>query len=252
MTGSNPLNGSTNGRHPSLLQQQGCRHDLGDQLRRRAIRNSYECRSLCGTASTQANYSMATDLYVEAPENRKLLPPLSHKKQPLSKQSRRGNRFGDVVLNRPKSSSRGGGDRRKSIKRSSSYSSVVVTHTGPTLRNNSSSYVCHTTAAVRAPAKGNCYSHVALPSNSQQKTNNNDTSALKRSSSYSELQPIEPNPSLPCSTNTIEYGSTTQCARSTYNRTSSARSNNPHPVGLVFQSPYNRHSKVYTNITGMH
>ena len=59
-----------------------------------------------------------------------------------------------------------------------------------------------------------------------------------------------PAPAPPCSTTALDFHrrSIRQLQREIYNGTGSRidtpRGNNPHPVGLVFQSPYNRHRKV--------
>lgn len=82
MTGSPCSNSGTQARHPNLLQQQGCRDNrLSDKLRRMAIKNAYESRSLCGASSIEPD----TKLVEEKPSPGKiLLPSLPGNKSALS------------------------------------------------------------------------------------------------------------------------------------------------------------------------
>lgn len=83
MTGSPCSSSSTNGRHPNLIQQQSCRDSrVSDKLRRMAIKNSYESRSLCGTNGIQAESALAES--ISPSSTGKLLPSLTTKQPPNS------------------------------------------------------------------------------------------------------------------------------------------------------------------------
>ena len=75
MTGSPSSNSGTQARHPNLLQQQGCRDNrISDKLRRMAIKNSYESRSLCGASSIEQDTTFAEEKVTSLG---KILPSLS-------------------------------------------------------------------------------------------------------------------------------------------------------------------------------
>ena len=72
----------------------------------------------------------------------------------------------------------------------------------------------------------------------------------RRSLQSSSCDRAAPTPPLaPCSTTTLDFHRhPIQSPRSPRTwRCGTPRGNNPHPVGLVFQSPYNRHNKVMTS-----
>ena len=71
------------------------------------------------------------------------------------------------------------------------------------------------------------------------------TEVLKRhvhSMRYSKL--LDVSPKAPCSTSSLHYIPHTFTKPLTREVRSATRHNNPHPVGLVFQSPYNRNGQV--------
>ena len=84
MTGSACSSSSTGARHPSLLQQQGCReNEDNDKLRRMAIKNSYESRSLCGGPGVSSVVQPDLGLVENASKasTAKILPSLAANKQ---------------------------------------------------------------------------------------------------------------------------------------------------------------------------
>ena len=94
MTGSPCSTGSTSGRHPNLLQQQGCRDNgVSDKLRRMAIKNSYESRSLCGSGAGDIQAVPALVEKASQAPTGKLLPTvtkqLSSHRYSLSSRSKR-------------------------------------------------------------------------------------------------------------------------------------------------------------------
>ena len=91
MTGSPSSNSGTQARHPNLLQQQGCRDNrLSDKLRRMAIKNAYESRSMCGASSIEPE----TTLVEEKPSPGKiLLPSLPGNKSVLSASTQNSHRY---------------------------------------------------------------------------------------------------------------------------------------------------------------
>ena len=71
--------------------------------------------------------------------------------------------------------------------------------------------------------------------------------SLRRSPQSGSCDRVAPTPPLaPCSTTTLDFHRhPLQSPRPPRTwRRGTPRGNNPHPVGLVFQSPYNRHNKV--------
>ena len=105
MTGSPCSNSGTQARHPNLLQQQGCRDNgISDKLRRMAIKNAYESRSLCGASSTEPDTAL-----VEKASAGKLLPSVASKPSPnLHRYSSRSKRPAQKTLSTPSRSSRTG------------------------------------------------------------------------------------------------------------------------------------------------
>ena len=262
MTGSSPSNGSTNGRHPNLLLQQGKVLCCGDKLRRMAIRNSYETRSLSGTSaiSRSTKPSAASPAWC-------VLPPL-HSKQPPAVQrlKRRGISPASLLCmeGRPRSSSNAIGsdiltsqkELLSTLKRSSSHSSVAVNRTTPTLHNGMSSYVFPTPSSKRATTRG-CkrvaYENIKLK--------DTQTPPLHRSSSCSTVtangtslssKPAEEKDKTlsQCSPSVLEFpGQSCSQGSSPYEE---VRNDNPHSKGLLFQSAYNRHNQVSSVQTQHH
>lgn len=81
MTGSPCSTSGTSGRHPNLLQQEGCRDKgISDKLRRMAIKNSYESRSLCGSGAGEIQQEQSPLIEnVSRASTSKLLPSLTGK-----------------------------------------------------------------------------------------------------------------------------------------------------------------------------
>ena len=129
-------------------------------------------------------------------------------------------------------------------------------------------------SAVLLP-RANAYLRLALPptkaaatstSHTRLNTTHVTTNPLHHYGSFSDfsisarckLNPLPADPSSsvrlapapPCSTTVLDFHRhpVQHTPRSLAQRCGTPRGNNPHPVGLVFQSPYNRHRKVGSHI----
>lgn len=151
---------NTDARHPNLIYEQAQSKSTrlqNDALRRMAIRNSYETRSL-GGATTQRctidNYG-CTNSPSTSPSH--ILPPISKRSPTLQRSKHKPQRSlspasvrcfngGSVDHLQVVGVGREFGG---SMKRSSSHSSVAMKKTTPTIQTGSSSYVYHTPSGRR-------------------------------------------------------------------------------------------------------
>ncbi len=110
MTGSPSSNSGTQARHPNLLQQQSCRDNrLSDKLRRMAIKNAYESRSLCGASSIEPDTTLIEEK--ASSSGKVLLPSLPGNKSSTQNShryssSRSAKRPAQKTLSSPIASSR--------------------------------------------------------------------------------------------------------------------------------------------------
>jgi len=188
----------TGGYHPSLLQENWKARptvDQSDLLRRMAIRNSYESKSLGGTVGISCipvPTISAPVPTISAPAPipaSALLPTIEQRAATLQRVRRSGPRPVSpasmlCIEGRPKTSS----DQLQvfggTLRRSSSHSSVAHNRITPTIQTGSSSYVYHTPSGRKIGA------------NKQQRQNYENVriqplpqlqSDMKRSSSYSTV-----------------------------------------------------------------
>ena len=175
---------------PSSLELvQRYKHKLAanqsDALRRMAIRNSYETRSLGGTCGLRCTTT---------PSTAHLLPPVIIQSTNVQRGRRRGERSLSptslhYVDGRPRSSSDQlhvtgvSRDPSGSLKRSSSQSNVAVHKTAPTIQAENSSYVYHTPSGrkIGNASRRKAYENVRLLAPPQTQSD------MKRSSSCSTV-----------------------------------------------------------------
>ena len=197
--------GSTGAKHPLLLRAGG--HDErahSDQLRRLAFRNSYNSRRV-GEPSPSTPHP-STGRYLPAASRRaSLLPPLSAR-----------SKNAGLVRLPPETGTLG----------------------PPRLRAPAQSPLTRVVGKLSATAP-----YRTDPSAKPTELASLANSAATPTHPPSRLQPIKPR--SPCSTTALDFHRHRGFHRSrATNLAGRCRANNPHPVGCVFQSPYNRHNKV--------
>lgn len=232
MTGSGLFGGNTPDTRPAGnprgLHMLTADVHQGDELRRKAIRNSYDSRSRCLT-----------------PHPRRFLPALSLFSlagRPLSPTA--GSRIVTSTVDKPLPRRNGASHSRVIGRRSqqnhlerlhSSFSAASASRTRElppvsTLHRRGSFSESNIAARCRNASEG------PIPT-----TPTEDVDASRSLT-----------PAPPCSTTTLDFHrhpltalrAAGSGAVSVLQRCATPRGNNPHPVGLVFQSPYNRHGKV--------
>lgn len=132
MTGSPSSSSGTQARHPNLLQQQGCRDNrLSDKLRRMAIKNAYESRSLCGASSIEPDTILVEE---KASSPGKILPSLAGNNKSAASSTRRysssrsAKRPAQKTLSSPIASSRARSSSARVHSPSSTKSSSSAVH----------------------------------------------------------------------------------------------------------------------------
>lgn len=135
MTGSPCSNSGTQARHPNLIQQQGCRDNrLSDKLRRMAIKNAYESRSMSGASSIEPDTTLVEE---KASSPGKILPSLPGNKptssalnssNPHRYSSSRSKRPAQKTLSSPIASSRARSSSARVHSPSASKSSSTAVH----------------------------------------------------------------------------------------------------------------------------
>ncbi len=194
-----PVHGDTGARHPNRLQEQDHKQNAkaqSDTLRRMAMRNSYDTRSLGSTPALRCSTRSSSNTTPCTSPSHTLLPPIS-KRSPTLQQTKRKEQRSMSPANvryldeRPRSSSdqlQCLGIKKETsgtLKRSSSQSSVAMNKTTSTIQTGSSSYVYHTPSGRRIGSTNRkAYENVKLQVVSSQLENQTD---IKRSSSWSTI-----------------------------------------------------------------
>ncbi len=190
-----PVHGDTRARHPSRLQEQDRKQNAKDQsdlLRKMAMRNSYDTRSLGSTPALRCSTRSSTTPCTSPSHT--LLPPISKNSPTLQRTNCKEKRSmspasARYLDGRPRSSSDQlqclaiKKDSSGTLKRSSSQSSVAMNKTTPTIQTGSSSYVYHTPSGRRIGSTNRkSYENVKLQVPPQL-----DQTDIKRSSSWSTV-----------------------------------------------------------------
>ncbi len=223
----------------------------GDGLRRVAIRNSYDTRSRCPTPHPHTGSFLPTIALPLSPGRPR--SPVGTATGRYSAGSKIITSTVDSLLPSPwklngMSHGRAG---RRSCSRTQSQNHLNRLRLHPSF-TSSASCPAEEPSPGRLHRRGS-FSESNIAARCRSKAVDKLTS--RTTGAYEELdgcgRPLTPAP--PCSTTSLDFHRHPKAvfheagplsAGSWLRRCATPRGNNPHPVGLVFQSPYNRHGKV--------
>lgn len=261
---------STNARHPSALQKTRSSEmmNASDKLRRVAIKNSYsQCQSRVGTP--QDHLRRGT-----------FFPPLYQKRMSITPAvvgNRKQHFTNSLILDVPcvrddSQTALSRGSSRQSYYVAGSHSplsdyegqlrapyvqsSSDMNRVSGTLRRCSShrNIAARRTNAIRETVRAgyrsaNCQTKNDFKPMQRRVSSCLNVAVLKPNATiHQSARPRSPAPVPPCSTTALDFAVCQHLvqpsSRNMVQRVSTPRRNNPHPIGLEFQSPYNKECKV--------
>lgn len=260
---------STNAWHPSALQKpRSSEMNASDKLRRVAIENSYsQCQSRVGTP--QDHLSRGT-----------FFPPLYQKRMSITPAvvgNRKQHFTNSLILDVPcvrddpqTALSRGSSrqsyyvagshsplsDYESQLRAPYVQSSSDMNRVSGTLRRCSShrNIAARRTNAIRETVRAgyrsaNCQTKNDFKPMQRRVSSCFNVAVLKPNATvHQSARPRSPAPVPPCSTTALDFAVCQHLvqpsSRNIVRRVSTPRRNNPHPIGLEFQSPYNKECKV--------
>lgn len=212
--------------------------EKADKLRRTAIKNAYQCRH--PTPTTHQHRSK---------DSKKLLPPVSTSRAPLvaathaghsshrqNKSQRHPPPFGRSASSPTRTRRMEESALSGKLASQGRAQSLHALHRHPdnAPTNSAKSEVCGPVTSRR----------IVDESGSMKRAKSYSSLAMRSGTAFRSANSTRPPPAPPRTTTDLDFCRHPVAGSSRVARCRTPRGNNPHPVGLHFQSPYNRDGKV--------
>lgn len=210
--------------------------EKADKLRRTAIKNAYQCRHPTPSAHQHGGKG-----------SKKLLPPVSTSRTPLVAATNGHSSHRQNKLHRhPPPFGRSASSPTRTRRMEGSAVSGKLASQG---RAQSLHALHHRsdnspTKSAKSEVFGPVTSRYTDESGSIKRAKSYSSLAMRSGTAFRSANSTRPRPAPPRTTTDLDFCRHPVASTSRLTRCGTPRGNNPHPVGLHFQSPYNRDGKV--------